>query len=155
MIVGRLARGVWQHAGVRFTEWLGAAPLIGIGFVLWDEYDVFGVSPTFAVMEQWASEATWANALLAAGLMRLIALIINGSFPQLFRHSPTMRFIASWIAMMAWAAVALGMFSAWREFGGSPTGWVMYGSWSVLELRNLYCSRVDMVLARGKADAGA
>ena len=40
IVLRRLAHGVWDHAGVRFTEWLGAAPLLGVGYVFYAQPDV-------------------------------------------------------------------------------------------------------------------
>lgn len=152
IVVRTIASGVWSHAGVRATEWIGALPLIGIGYVLWDEVNVFGVSPSFEVVRQWANESTWSNVLLAVGVLRLFALIINGSF-QSFRHSPTIRVCASIVAALSWSAFATGFFQAWTEYGGAPTAWVAYGTLTILELRNVYVARVDMSVTRGMANA--
>lgn len=149
MIVARVVTGVWNHAGARVTEWIGAIPLIGMGIVFLIGGDIFSISASFVLLAAWATQATWANILLAGGLARVCALIVNGSFPVSYRYSPIVRFLASWMAMLIWSAVALAMFAAWREVGGSPTGMVAYGTLAIIELRNVYSARVDMVLARG------
>lgn len=148
MIVVRIAQGAWQHAGVRATEWIGAVPLALMGYVLWDEFDVFSISPSFVMLKQWAPESTWANILLSAAVLRLTALFVNGYF-RAFRHSPTIRFSASCIAALSWSAFASAFFIAWHSMGGSPTAWVAYSTLVLFELRNAYVSRVDMAVARG------
>ena len=154
IVIRTLAHGVIAHAGARYTEWIGMVVLIGIGLAFFYQPNVFQISPSFSVMASWASQDIWANILLFAGAVRMFALIINGSFKG-FRHSPLLRFLASWVAVMSMGAIAMGMYSAWSMSGGSPTGWIMYGAAGVgLELRNIYVSRLDMGLMKGRADAG-
>ena len=148
MIVARVVTGVWNHAGARVTEWIGAIPLIGMGVVFLTGGDIFSISASFALLAAWATQGTWANILLSGGLARVCALIVNGSFPVSYRYSPIVRFLASWLAMLIWSAIALAMYAAWREVGGDPTGMVAYGTLALMELRNVYSARVDMVLTR-------
>lgn len=155
MIVVRLAEGAWQHAGARFSEWIGAGLLAGWGYVLWSQPGIFEISQSFTVLASWADQAAWGNILLAAGAVRVVALFINGYFEKMRRHTPTMRFIASWISFMAWALVALGMYYAWRDSGGSPTGLIAYFYVSCHELRNISQTRKDMLSARGASHAMA
>ena len=153
MIVLRtLAHGVWSHAGVRFTEWLGAAPLIGIGYVLFSQPGAMTTTPSFRALAQWADAAVWANIILAVGILRLLALFVNGSFKG-FQHSPAIRFLASCAASFFWMLFSVGVFLAWRDSGGSPTGPVVYGTLLLLEFRNAYVSRVDMAVTRGMGHA--
>lgn len=152
IILRTLAHGVWSHAGVRFTEWLGAGPLLGVGYVLYAQPEALYLTPSFVLLAAWASAAAWSNMLMLCGLMRLIALFVNGTFKG-FRHSPTIRFAASCAAAMFWTWFTIGIFTAWRDAGGSPTGIVAYGTLIALELRNAYVSRVDMASARGEAHA--
>lgn len=151
IILRRLATGVWDHAGVRFTEWLGAAPLLGVGYALYAQPETLMISPSFSKLAQWADAAIWSNLLMLCGTIRLAALFVNGTF-QGFRYSPEIRFFASCCAAMFWTWFTIGIFTAWRNTGGSPTGVVAYGTLIFLELRNVYVSRVDM--ARGGRNAG-
>lgn len=152
IILRTLAHGVIDHAGVRFTEWLGATPLLGIGAVLYLQPGVFTTTPSFASLAVWFSEAVWTNIILAVAVGRLLALLINGSFRS-FQHSPTIRFGASCVAALFWMLFTVGVFTAWRDAGGSPTGVVAYGTLLLLEIRNAYVSRVDMAVTRGMANA--
>lgn len=155
MIVLRtLAHGVIAHAGVRFTEWLGAVPMLGLGLVLYSEPELFEAVPSFDMLSRWAEQPTWTNIILMVGIARLIALTINGSFRS-FVHSPTIRFISSWAAGLFWTLFVLGVYIAWRDLDGSPTAIVAYGTLIMLEARNAYVSRADMIIARELANAGA
>lgn len=149
IVLRRLAHGVWHHADVRFTEWLGAAPLLGVGYVLYAQPEVLSSTASFTTLARWAQVGTWSNVLMACALMRLIALFVNGTFRG-FTHSPTIRFTASCVASMFWMLFTVGVYSAWREAGGSPTAPIIYGTLIILELRNAYVSRVDMASARGR-----
>lgn len=156
MIIVRIAEGAWEHAGARFSEWVGTVGLIGWGLMLFHQPGIFEASASFKVMARWADQAAWANILLAAGAFRFMALVLNGTVAGLRRHTPTIRFIASWVAFMTWGAVALGMYYAWRETGGSPTGWVAYGLIiAPHEWRNILMTRRDMAAVRRGANAMA
>lgn len=150
IVLRRLAHGVWDHAGVRFTEWLGAAPLMGVGYVLYAQPEALYSTPSFATLATWAESGAWSNVLMACALARLVALFINGTFKQ-FPHSPLIRFVASCIAAWFWLLFTVGIYTAWKVSGGSPTGVVAYGTFILLELRNAYVSRVDMASTRGRA----
>lgn len=151
MIVLRaLAQGAIAHAGVRATEWIGAVPLIGMGYVLNIQKDAFAISPSFTQLSIWFEQQTWVMIVMLTGIVRLLALFINGYFRS-FTYSPTIRFCASMIATVFWAMFTLGFFIAWQDNGGALTGIVAYGTISILELRNIYVSRVDMTVARGAA----
>lgn len=154
IILRTLAEGVWSHFGVRFTEWLGAVPLLGMGYVLFMQPGTLWLTPSFATLARWATEPIWMNTVLAVGILRLLALIVNGSFKS-FRYSPTIRFAASCVAALFWMLFLVGIYTAWRDAGGSPTGLVAYGTFFLQELRNAWVSRVDMAVTRGLAHARA
>lgn len=154
MIVLRVVEGAWHHANVRFSEWVGAVALTVMGYLLLTEPGIFEISPSFNFLKQWGDQAAWANVLLAAGLIRTIALVLNGTVKVFRPYSPMLRFAASWVAFMTWSAVALGMFYAWQDAGGSPTGWVAYGIYiAAHELRNISMTRADMIAVRREANA--
>ena len=152
MIVLRtLATGVWRHAGVRATEWLGLIPLMGIGFSFLNDPEIISQTASFRVLLDWYAPETWALIFTVTWIFRMIALTVNGSFPR-FRHSPTIRFIVSCVAGMLWCGVTIGLHDAYMNAGGSPTAIYMYALAAVLELRNAYVSRIDMAVTLGSAD---
>lgn len=153
IILRTLASGVIKHAGVRFTEWLGAVPLLGLGWVFYAEADIFQRVASFNTLSRWGDQAIWANIVLAVGISRLLALTINGSFRS-FTHSPTIRFLSSWAAGLFWTLFVLGVYISWRDLGGSPTAIIAYGTLIILEARNAFVSRADMIITRGRANVG-
>ena len=150
IVLRRLASGVIDHAGARFTEWLGAVPLLGIGYVLYAQPEALYTTPSFAALAAWAVAGVWSNVLMTYALARLISLFVNGTFKG-FRHSPMIRFVVSCLAAWFWLLFTVGIYTAWRDLGGAPTDIFAYGTFVLLELRNAYVSRVDMASARGRA----
>lgn len=149
MIVLRtIATGVWSHAGARATEWLGLIPLMGIGFSFLNDPEVIKETASFQVLLNWYSVETWSIIFAAIWVMRLIALIVNGSFPK-FRHSPSIRFFVSCVAGLLWCAVTAVLHDAYMTTGGSPTAIYMYALPAAMELRNAYVSRIDMAITLG------
>lgn len=153
IVLRRLASGVWDHAGARFTEWLGLVPLMGVGIALYAQPEALTTTASFATLASWMGPGAWSNTLLLCGLLRLVALAVNGTF-RAFPYSPLIRFTASGVAAMFWMLFTVGVYDAWRNVGGSPTGIVAYGTLILLELRNAYASRVDMAATRGGGHAG-
>lgn len=147
MIVARVTHGIWSHMGVRFAEWVGAALLFGFGYDLHQHDGIFNGFASYAVLADWASQETWATAFIVCAAARAFALGINGTF-QSFPHSPLIRICASWFAASAWTAFALGLFNAYMETGGSPLAWKAYAALAVVEMRNLYCARIDMMAVK-------
>lgn len=144
IILRTLTHGITSHASRRFTEWVGAYPLIALGYALSLEPAAFQQSQSFAVLLSWATQNTWSILLLLVGAERLFALMVNGSFPW-FPYTPLIRNIASWSALVFWTLMWNGVYLAWRDGDGLITGVVMYSLPILLELRNVYVSRYDMV----------
>lgn len=154
IVLRRLASGVWDHAGARFTEWLGLVPLMGVGTALYAQPEALTATRSFATLAAWMGPGAWSNLLLLCGLFRLVALAVNGTF-RAFPYSPLIRFFASGVAAMFWMLFTVGVYDAWRNAGGGPTPIIAYGTLILLELRNAYVSRVDMAAsARGRGYAG-
>lgn len=147
IILQRLAHGVWDHAGVRFTEWLGGGLLLGLGYVMLKHPDTIYATASFKKLAEWGDASTWALVLLICGAVRVLSLFVNGTFPQ-FTHSPTLRFIASCLAALFLMQWTLGVYSAYKYNDGALTGVVAYGIYMIMELRNAYVSRVDMAATR-------
>ena len=156
MIIVRIAEGAWQHAGARFSEYVGSAALFLWGYSLYSTPDVFASSRSFWIMAQWADQAAWANLMMAGASFRAVGLALNGTFATWRPYTPTLRFIGSMTAFVAWSAVALGMFYAWLDGQGLPTGPIAYGVFiAPHEWRNIILTRRDMVAVRRGADAMA
>lgn len=156
MIIVRLAEGAWQHAGARFSEYVGTIALFLWGHAIYSTPSVFETSRSFMVMAQWADQMAWANLMMAGAGFRAVGLALNGTFVALRPYTPALRFIGSMIAFVAWSAVGLGMFYAWMDGLGIPTGPIAYGVFiAPHEWRNIILTRRDMVAARRGAHAMA
>lgn len=154
MIIVRIAEGVWEHAGARFSEYAGALALFLWGYSLFSSPEIFASSRSFWIMSQWADQMAWANLMMAGAGFRGLGLALNGTFVKLRPYTPILRFVGSIIAFVAWSAVALGMLYAWIDGGGFPTGPIAYGVFiAPHEWRNIILTRRDMVAARRGANA--
>ena len=156
MIIVRIAEGAWQHVGVRYSEYVFAVGTALWGYSLFVTPGLFEASNSFQVMAKWADQMVWAYLIMAAASFRAIGLILNGTFDRLRPYTPTLRYIGSVISFAAWSAVGFGMFYAWRDAGGIPTGPIAYGVLiAPLEWRNIILTRRDMVAVRESANAMA
>ncbi len=146
MIVLRIATGIREHFPARVSEWIMTAAILAWSAVLSSDPCTFATSQSFRVLVGYADEATWSTNCLLVGLVRLTALIINGTFKQ-FGYSPHLRGTASIIARVFWGQIALGVLIAWW-LGGSGTGVVAYSTFMVIELWNLFRAWADVGGAR-------
>jgi len=113
MIV-RIATGIKRHFPTRVSEWFLSGALVAWGWILLSPGDTFSASPSFAHMAVMASERTWGLAAITVGLVRVVALIINGTFADTgySRASPYVRAIMSILACFVWAQITLGLIGA-------------------------------------------
>ena len=153
MIIVRVAEGIWEHADARFSEYVGTAALFLWGYVLYSTPWVFDAE-SFRIMASWADQAIWANLLMAGAAFRAVGLVLNGTFVPLRPYTPTLRFIGSIIAFVAWSSVGLGMLYAYLAGNGLPTGPIAYGVFiAPHEWRNVFLTRRDMAAVRRNAHA--
>lgn len=147
LVISTLGHGIWTHVGVRFTEWLGTWVLLGQGLTLrWDE-TLFDRTGSYSALSSWGNEGWWSVVLLALFFLRLSALVVNGSFERFRRHSPTTRCLVSVLSCVFWLLWAMGIYASWKTTGGVFP--VQSLAFMVLELRNVYISRRDMIIVRG------
>lgn len=147
IVVRRIWEGTRDHFQVRATEWIMVVPLLGIGWLMYLDDDLFQSSQSFSVIGRYGDETTWCIVIMLCAINRLLALLINGTFDG-FQYSPAIRLFASLVAMTFWFMFAMGIFVAYMYNGGAPTGIVAYGTFVVIELRNIYLSRRDMVIIK-------
>lgn len=149
IVVRRIWDGTLSHFPIRATEWIMAIPLVGIGWALYLDDQLFSRTPSFAKLAEYGDETAWCIVIMACAICRLLALLINGTFHG-FTHSPTIRLGASLIAMTFWSLFTIGVAVAFFTQQGAVTGVIAYGTFMVIELRNIYLSRRDMVLSRAR-----
>jgi hypothetical protein len=146
MIILRIAGGIRQHFGMRVTEWIMTASLFGWSTVLSANSMTFGRNRSFDVIAQYGTEMTWANICMAAGFIRLVALVVNGTFKQ-FKYSPHLRAGASFVACVFWGQISLGVFLASLD-GGSGTDVIGYLTFMTIEMWNLFRAWADVGAVR-------
>lgn len=143
MVIIRLGRGIHAHFHIRLTEWIMAYAAIGMWLAFNLQPDMLSSAPSFFVLERWASQPTWAALVLAAGLARLAALTVNGTF-QAFRYSPHLRVTASFLGILFWSQFTLGFMISWAEGAGAFSAVIAYSTFCLAELANIYRSWADI-----------
>jgi hypothetical protein len=146
MIVVRIAGGIREHFPARVSEWIMTGAILGWYLVLSADPTTFDTSRSFEVLARYGDEASWALLCFVVGLVRLLALVVNGTFHQ-FRYAPHLRGVASFVACVFWGQIALGVIVAWW-LGGSGTGVVAYLTFMVIEAWNLFRAWADVGAAR-------
>lgn len=137
MIVLRMAHGVRSHFTLRLSEWLMIYPAIGMWIAFQMQPQMFSLSSSFAVLDRWADEMTWAWLVLCCALARLVALTVNGSF-KTFPYSPHMRLGAAFIGIAFWSQFALGFVLAYLATGSALSAVFAYTTFCLAELANIY-----------------
>lgn len=131
-------RNIATHFPARSSEWIMGVGLTCWGASLLTAQVIFASNPNFAGMAALGQEETWGAVAVAAGLMRLLALFVNGTY-QSFRHSPHMRAATGGVACFVWCSI-------WIALMASPTARIAYGMLLAIEINNVW---------RAGADAGA
>ena len=144
MIIVKMARGITEHFPARASEWALGVVLFNWGIILLSPTPTFESSPAFAALERWASETTWGYACLMMGLLRLFALIINGSFHG-FKYSPHIRSLMAFFSGFFWCSISLGLLQA----NVSTTGLAVYPVLLLLDIYNVYRAAGDAGLQAG------
>lgn len=131
-----LCLDVKEHFRTRATSWIMSFNIFGMGLILI-------VNPTFlngdvrahsyvyllTIMPQWA----WAIWCVGVGLMRIVALVINGTFPRLpwMAH---VRLAGAFLSCFLWFNLMLGV---WVR-GGWTFAVPMFTSMIAFELLSTY-----------------
>jgi hypothetical protein len=144
MIVLRVYNGVKQHWQIRATEWLMVWPSILLAAALIYQRDMFIDSPSFRILQSWATQPGWAIWLLLVALVRLIALVVNGTF-QGFKYSPHMRVTASYCGLAFWGFFCIGFLGSAYNGIGSWSFPVAYSTLVLMETLNIYRSWSDVL----------
>ena len=130
MVVLRVAAGVRRHFMYRLPEWALSANLALFSVVLLMPGDTFGSVRTYAVMARIADERTWGVAIGIVASVRLISLILNGTFPVFARYSPLARAIGSALGAIVWFALSVSFY----ESNPTGTGWSNYAVWLAVDV---------------------
>lgn len=141
-----VVHNIAAHFELRFSSWFMATMMFFIGIVLTANPQALTGSPNaaiyFAYMDSIASPAVWRGVFLVIGTTRLMALVINGTFPAIW-WTPHLRWVMSTVSSMVWAMVAISV--VWTSY---PTlGTIIYPGVFILELRNIVIARRDAAMA--------
>ncbi|WP_342361427.1 hypothetical protein [Terrarubrum flagellatum] len=114
MIILRLARGIHKHFPARRSEWALGAMLFSLGAILLHPDNLFDSTPLYHGLKLIASEKVWGWGCFLVGFVRLIALILNGTFADTAysRWSPHVRGAMAFLSCFFWAGITIGIFYA-------------------------------------------
>lgn len=115
MIVVRVAKGITEHFPARASEWGFAVLLIWLGDLFLRSPGMFESSPNYDGLARLASnEAVWGVVSIAVGLVRLAALVVNGTFANSWygRWSPYVRGICAFLSFGVWFPLFVGFYGA-------------------------------------------
>ena len=107
MIIVRMIKGIKTHFPSRIAEWFLSVALINWGLILMRTEEVFTKYKTFTGLQNIADESTWAIFAFIVGLIRLVALAINGTFYGTWysRFSPHIRGVMSFLSCFCWVQI--------------------------------------------------
>ena len=93
------------------------------GSIVYQDPGVFS-RPGFTQMAEWAEPRTWALAAMTVGGMRLLALIINGTFAhtRYGKISPHVRGVTAFVSCFVWLQIYFGLLVS----GDTTTGLGIY-----------------------------
>lgn len=133
---------VKKHFGARVSEWMLTGVMLSIGLILMRAEDTFSTSPAYIGMARIASEQTWAVACTIIGVLRLVALTINGLWVPTTYH---LRSFASFISCFIWTQILVGvMISGIAGLGIAVFPWILI--WDIIT-----CHRTAVDYRMGKA----
>jgi hypothetical protein len=93
------------HFRIRALEWGLSAMLVSCGAILFDQYDTLD-APIFSQLRAYGDDTFWGTVFLIVGLLRLLALYVNGSWMP----SPWVRMITAMASAIIWGLITLGLF---------------------------------------------
>lgn len=125
------------HFQIRIASWFMATMMFGIGIVLTINPTALTATPNapvyFARMLEWGDQSVWRAIFLIIGTSKVMALVINGSFPGIW-WTPHLRMVMAGLSSVVWMQVAISV--AWTQ---NPTlGAVVYPMIFIMELYNTW-----------------
>lgn len=123
-VISRFVKGITDHFILRYPGWIMSTLMIVIGFDFLDNVELFqnggwGDPVRFIYLQRvLSSQTAWAEAFIAVGALRILALTINGSFPG-FPWSPHIRCLGHALACFPWIQICL---ATWIHASGTTFG---------------------------------
>lgn len=137
-----------SHFPVRATEWLLATSKALFGLILLLSPHAFANPATaaqYSGMSAIAPQPVWGWIGLIAGTLHLSALYVNGTR----RRSPHLRAACSFVGVLYWWQVAVGMLAATVV----TTGWAIYPVYTAFSVYNVVRAMQDARLSDDRARA--
>ncbi len=122
IVVLWVMRDIKAHFQARRSEWATACMVIGWGSIVSMTFPIVQRSPAWGVLARLASEELWGFAAVTVGVMRLIALILNGTFWRTWcgRWSPHIRAAGCGAPSIVWLAITLVLWASLFITTGLP-----------------------------------
>lgn len=116
MIIVRVARGISEHFPTRASEWGFSGLLIWLGALFLEYPALFDASLSYGGLARIADETVWGSACITIGLLRLVALVVNGTFAGTWygRWSPHVRAACAFLSCGIWFPVFAGFLASER-----------------------------------------
>lgn len=111
MLVIRVFKGIQNHFSTRVMEWAFAVIMVNWGIRFLTSDSVLDLFPSFANMGFIMTEQNWGIFCLAVGALRLLSLVINGTFAGTLysKYSPHLRGISSALCAFFWCQIVISM----------------------------------------------
>lgn len=125
------------HFEARATEWFNGFILASWGAYLILHPDLFHgpTGPVWVGLLGLAGQEVWGLGAFTAGMIRLVALFINGKWGI----TPVIRVATSFLSVFVWFWVAVGLMKA----GFANTGIVVYGWLMVSDMHSAFRAASD------------
>lgn len=140
--VYRVVNGCTHNFSLRVADWTLSSMLLVFGAILLGPEDTFKTGSAYAYLAKIAAENVWGWACVSIAVLRLFALLVNGTF-QGFRWSPHVRFGCALATCFIWFQISLGMGLA----AVRPTGLAVYPFLFLLDLYNTFLAASEAGVA--------
>jgi hypothetical protein len=146
MVIFRLAKGVTAHFRSRITDWAVSGALAWTALIMLDTDQTQFSARAFAFLARLMAPHVWAYCALLLGLARLLALVINGTFPRYRAIVTAARGGLALVSTMFWLNIMLASLDAWPP----PLSTGVWPFMLVLELYNVYLGALETADARNR-----
>lgn len=143
MLILRVARGVHHHFPERVVEWGLAVILVNWGMILMRRDDVIAPDGPLGNILKLAPEDTWGIIATAIGLLRLVALVLNGSFYKtpLIKYAPYGRLAGAFTSCFVWMQTTLALV----KYGDISLGLSIYPVFLVWDMFIVFHTARDTI----------
>lgn len=137
----RLYLGIHNHFPSRRSEWVLACIMVAWGYILIQPSTTFTSSNSWSQMAALMDESTWGKLAIWVGMLRLLALIINGTFAGTWygRYSPHVRSFAAFVSTFVWFQISFGLWAS----DVATTGLAVYPGIMALDAMNIIAAAKD------------